>query len=109
MELGPVDRQRLRRLPRWERDVVLEGLVTRIFKDLLLMEESDRLPCDENYFDMGLTSLQLTEAKENIELTLGCEIDTTRLFNKPTIAHLVEHLNEIIIGPGRTGTEYDLQ
>lgn len=100
MELGPVDKQRLRCLPRWERDVVLEGLVTQIFKGLLLMEKSDTLPFDENYFDMGLTSLQLTEAKEKIEITLECEIDTTRLFNNPTIAQLVEHLNEIIVGTG---------
>ncbi|WP_157229157.1 acyl carrier protein [Nocardia brevicatena] len=100
MEFGPVDKQLLRRLPRWERDVVLEDLVTQIFKGLLFMEKSDELPFDENYFDMGLTSLQLTEAKEKIELTLECEIETTHLFNNPTIAHLVEHLNEIIVGTG---------
>lgn len=95
-----MDKQRLRRMPRWERNAVLEGLVAQIFKDLLLMEKSDALPFDVNYFDLGLTSLQLTEAKEKIELTLECEIDTTRLFNDPTIAHLVEHLNEIVVGTG---------
>ncbi|MGO4614565.1 acyl carrier protein [Nocardia sp. 2YAB30] len=95
-----MDKQRLRRLPRWDRDVVLEGLVIQIFKDLLLMEKSDELPFDENYFDMGLTSLQLTEAKERIERTLECEIDTILLFNSPTITHLIEHLKDIIVRTG---------
>ena len=100
MEPRPVDKQRLRRLPRWDREVVLECLVIQIFKDLLLMEKSDELPFDENYFDMGLTSLQLTEAKEQIERALECEIDTIRLFNNPTITHLIEHLNDIIVRTG---------
>ncbi|AQU64928.1 acyl carrier protein [Streptomyces niveus] len=96
MPFTPEDEQRVHSLPKAEREIVLERIVLREFRVQLLMEESDELSVDENYFDLGLGSLQLTEVKEHLEQSFGCEVDTTLLFNNPTISQLLEHLDELI-------------
>ncbi len=72
---------------------ILEGLVIEIFRDRLLLVEGEELSMDTNYFDLGLTSLRLTEIKQRLEDTLGIAIDATVLFNQPTVDDLIEYLN----------------
>lgn len=88
--------RQLRSLPEADRKIALENIVLRAFRDRLFMEDSDELSVDENYFDLGLGSLQLTEVKEELERRFACEVDTTLLFNNPTIAQLMEHLDDLI-------------
>ncbi|MDT0382152.1 acyl carrier protein [Streptomyces sp. DSM 42041] len=95
-----VNLQQLRALPKTDREMLLESIVLRTFREHLFLEDSDDLSVEENYFDLGLTSLQLTEVKEHIEHTFECEVDTTLLFNDPTIAQLLEHLDELITQNG---------
>ncbi|MET8718583.1 acyl carrier protein [Streptomyces misionensis] len=96
--MSPVDsiNQRLRELPRSELTEEIETVVLEKFKAVLLMDESEDLPLDVSYFDLGLTSLRLTEIRQSLEQLLDLSINVSVLFNEPTIAHLVDHLTQAI-------------
>jgi acyl carrier protein len=84
----------LRALPAPQRREALEVILETEFKAALLMTEDDELPFDQSYFDLGLTSLGITDLKDRLEELLDCEINTNVLFNSPTIERLLEHLTE---------------
>lgn len=94
--------EQLRSLARPERRSRVEELARTEFRTALLMSEGEDVPLDQNYFDLGLTSLRVTEIKQRLEAQLGCAIDTAVLFAVPTLGRLVEYLqNEIL--PKLTG------
>jgi acyl carrier protein len=82
----------LSELPPSDRRDALTAIVLREFRAVLLMPDDEDLPVDESYFELGFTSLRLTEVKERLEDRLGCRISTTLLFNSPTATALVDHL-----------------
>ncbi|SDY98295.1 Acyl carrier protein [Micromonospora pattaloongensis] len=85
-------RRHLAELPPHARWAALENLVVEKFRAALLLTPDENLPLDENYFGLGLTSLGVTEIKQTLEAELGCEIDTSALFHKLTVADLLDHL-----------------
>jgi len=89
--------QRLRALPRSERRDALQALVVREFKATLLMAEEDELPMEQSFFDLGMTSLGLTEVKQSLEDRLGRAISANSLFNRPTMNALVAHLTDEVL------------
>ncbi|GLW89931.1 acyl carrier protein [Actinokineospora globicatena] len=82
-------------LPAVERGEALEEVLAPRFRAALLMTEDDDLPPDRSFFDLGLTSLGLTDLKQDIEGLLGCEIDATVLFNSPTLESLIGYLVDL--------------
>jgi acyl carrier protein len=84
-------------LPRSERVDTLTELLVSEFKEVLLMSEDDELPLDGSFFDLGLTSLTLSDLKQRLEGLLGCEINANILFNSPTVTRLVEHLTTVAL------------
>jgi acyl carrier protein len=84
--------EQLSALPRSERQEVLETLVLEQFKTALLMDADEELPLESGFFDLGLTSLRLIDIRQRLEELLGMGIDTTALFNRPTIDQLVAYL-----------------
>jgi acyl carrier protein len=75
-----------------ERQDALEELVVTEFRATLLMADDEDLPLDESYFDLGFTSLRISEIKERLEAAFGRAISTTQLFNSPTVEQLLAHL-----------------
>lgn len=93
----------LRALPATERAEVLESIVVGEFRAALLMSDEDELSFDQSFFDLGLTSLGITDLKQRLERLLVCEIDANVLFNSPTVERLLAHLAEVLFpgaGPG---------
>ena len=88
--------QRLRDLPRSELTEEIETIVLKKFKVVLLMDDSEDLPVDVSDFDLGLTSLRLTEIRQSLEQLLDLSINVNVLFNEPTITHLVDHLTQAV-------------
>jgi hypothetical protein len=82
----------LRELPRSERLDALESLVAAEFKVVLLMSDDEELPLGTSYFELGFTSLRITEAKQRLERLLGRPISSSLLFNSPTVKQLLDHL-----------------
>jgi acyl carrier protein len=74
------------------RTEIIEEILEREFRAALLMTDDDELPFDQSYFDLGLTSLGITDLKQRIEELLACEIDTNVLFNSPTVERLLAYL-----------------
>ena len=91
--------QRLRELPRSELTEEIETLVLKKFKTVLLMDDAEDLPLDISYFDLGLTSLRLTEIRQNLEQLLDLSINANVLFNEPTVNHLVDYLADALTTP----------
>ncbi|MFF7484953.1 acyl carrier protein [Streptomyces luteogriseus] len=96
--MPPVDStvQRLRDLPRAELAEEIESIVLKKFRAVLLMDETEDLPLDISYFDLGLTSLRLTEIRQSLERLLDLSINVSVLFNEPTVSHLVDHLTQAV-------------
>ncbi|AXE82790.1 acyl carrier protein [Streptomyces atratus] len=86
-------------LPRSERRQALEDLVVAEFKIVLLMDDGDELPLDESYFDLGLTSLTITDLKQSLESMIGHELSASLLFNSPTVGQLMDHICDELL-PG---------
>lgn len=89
--------QQLAGTPFSERSGVLEALVVAEFRTTLLMQESDLLPLDESYFELGLTSLGAMEIRQRLEAALGCRIDSASLFNNPTVGRLLDYLRTDVL------------
>lgn len=79
-------------LPGPERLERLEAMVVAEFRAALLMEPDEPLAVDAPYFELGLTSLRITEAKKRLEQLLGVPISSNVLFNRPTVAQLTAYL-----------------
>lgn len=84
--------QTLLDLPGPERLERLEAMVVAEFRAALLMEPDEPLAVDAPYFELGLTSLRITEAKKSLERLLGVSISSNVLFNRPTVAQLTAYL-----------------
>lgn len=89
--------ERLHELPLSERREGLEELVVTEFKGTLMMTDDEDLPFDMSYFELGFTSLRITEIKERLETRLGCIISTNVLFNSPTVERLISYLAEEVL------------
>lgn len=79
-------------LPLADRRDALTAIVVAEFKAVLFFPDEEELPLSESYFELGFTSLRITEVKERLEERLGCRLSTTLLFNSPTVAQLLDHL-----------------
>lgn len=82
----------LRALPASERPDALEAVVAAEFRAAMLMDEHETLPLDKAFFELGLTSLRITDIKRRLETALDCEISANALFNRPTVRDLVAYL-----------------
>ena len=79
-------------LPASERPDALEAAVVAEFRAAMLMEDTEALPLDKAFFELGLTSLRITDIKRRLETALDCEISANALFNRPTVRDLVAYL-----------------
>jgi hypothetical protein len=87
----------LRSLSKSERFVALESVVVTEFKAALLMTDDEELPLDDSFFDLGLTSLGLTDVRQRLETLLGRGIGSTMLFNNPTVEQLMDRLTTDVL------------
>lgn len=81
-------------MPGPERRTGIEAMVVAEFRAALQMEPDEPLPMDTPYFELGLTSLRLVEARKRLEDLLGITISSNVLFNRPTLAQLTAYLAE---------------
>ncbi|MEU6462793.1 acyl carrier protein [Streptomyces murinus] len=84
--------EELNHLPEYERRELIEDLVVKEFRNALFMTDREEFALDVGFFDLGLTSLRLSEVKLSLERKLGREISTAALFGHPTAGQLIDHL-----------------
>lgn len=68
-----------------------EEALVRICADIL---RAETVGINDSFFEMGASSLQLTQVIERIEQELGKRIEVADIFDYPTIAKLAEHLQK---------------
>lgn len=96
--------QQFRELPRPELAEEMERLLVSQFRASLLMDETEELPLDISYFDLGLTSLKLTQMRQTLEGILELSINANVLFNEPTVGRLLDYLVDAVTDPARAAT-----
>jgi acyl carrier protein len=89
--------ERLQELPLSERRDGLEEFIVTEFRATLMMADDEDLPFDTSYFELGFTSLRITEIKERLETQLLRQISTNVLFNSPTMERLIAYLAEEVL------------
>lgn len=89
--------ERLYELPPAERRAELEDFVVAEFRTTLMMDDDEDFPFDMSYFELGFTSLGITEIKERLETQLGCSVSTNVLFNSPTMERLIDYLADDVL------------
>lgn len=81
-------------LSQHERREVIEELVVAELREALYIDDEEEFLMDAGFFDLGLTSLRLSDIKQTLEEKLGREIDTSVLFRRPTARQLIDHLSD---------------
>ena len=77
----------------------LENLIADVLKEVLRLEE---VGVDDNFFDLGATSLLMVQVHGRLQEALGREIQAVEIFNHPTVAALAAHLGgDAAAGPRR--------
>ncbi|MFI1837895.1 acyl carrier protein [Streptomyces olivaceoviridis] len=66
--------ENLRLMPVHERREIIGSMVVEELKTVLFMTSRDEFPLDIGLFDLGLTSLRLSEVKLALEQKLECAI-----------------------------------
>jgi polyketide synthase PksN len=72
-----------------DKNLPLQNTLVEIFCRLL---HKNNININENFFEMGGTSILMTRAQAELELAIGLEIPLTNFFNYPTIASLASYL-----------------
>ena len=79
-------------LPKAERRAALEELVIAEFAAILGLGADEEFPRHTGFFDLGMTSLRLTEVRQRLTRLLGDQVRVETLFEHATMASLLEHL-----------------
>lgn len=96
---GKLDRQKLpapsRERPQLEQAYIspqtdLELLLAGILSDLLKI---DRIGIDDNFFDLGGTSISILQVAVRVQKELGIQLPTVKLFQYSTIGSLAKYLD----------------
>ncbi|MEH1947796.1 MAG: non-ribosomal peptide synthetase [Nostoc sp.] len=96
---GKVDRHKLpapsRERPQLEQAYIapqtdLERLLAGILSELLKI---DRVGIDDNFFDLGATSISILQVAARIKQELGIELSAVKLFQYSTIGSLAKYLH----------------
>lgn len=89
--------ERLQELPLSERREGLEEIIVAEFRTTLMIGDDEDLPLDLSYFELGFTSLRITEIKERLETQFSRTISTNVLFNSPTMERLISYLADEVL------------
>lgn len=87
----------LEQLPLSDRAQALDDFIYGHFRQALMLEPHETVDFKESFFDLGMTSLTLTESKRVFEQALRCVIDTPLLFNNPTVPTLIKMLKQDVL------------
>ncbi|KAK1185602.1 acyl carrier protein [Streptomyces sp. NBS 14/10] len=84
-------------LPRARRRQTLAGLVDAEVREVLRLPEDAETGADVSFFDLGMTSLRLTELRQRLTRMLDRRIEIEALFEHPTSQGLTDHLADTVL------------
>jgi len=75
------------RAPQTDAELTLAAILQEVLR-------IERVGVDDNFFDLGASSLLLAQVHERLQERLGREIPLVEVFNHPTVRTLASHLEE---------------
>lgn len=78
-------------LPEQRRQLLVQE-VRRLVAQVLEVADPERIDFQGGLFDLGIDSLMLAELRNRLQLSLGCSLSVTALFNYSNIYDLVDYL-----------------
>ncbi len=96
---------RLAALPTAERRGALADLVIAEFLATLDLPADTDFPRRTGFFDLGMTSLRLTEIRQRLTRLLGGHVRIEALFEYATMERLLDHLAETMLADTPVDTE----
>lgn len=84
-------------LPKAGRRAALEELVIAEFAEILGLGDGAEFPRRTGFFDLGMTSLRLTEVRQRLTRLLGDQVSVETLFEHATMDSLLEHLATAVL------------
>lgn len=84
-------------LPSSGRRAALEELVVAEFAAILGLPGGAEFPRRTGFFDLGMTSLRLTEVRQRLTRLLGDRVRIETLFEHATMDSLLEHLAAAVL------------
>ncbi|MFD8385618.1 acyl carrier protein [Streptomyces sp. NPDC059679] len=91
-------------LPRARRRQTLADLVDAEVREVLLLPDDAETGADVSFFDLGMTSLRLTELRQRLTRMLDRRIEIEALFEHPTSQGLTDHLADTVLSDVFPGT-----
>ncbi|WP_326559980.1 acyl carrier protein [Micromonospora sp. NBC_01796] len=97
-------------MPRAQRRRAVEELLLAELREVLLLPEDAEVPRQVAFFDLGMTSLRVTELRQRLVRGLGRRLDLETLFEHTTFDRLLDHLATVAgatadAGPGDTDAD----
>jgi acyl carrier protein len=75
------------RAPQTDAELTLAAILQEVLR-------IERVGVDDNFFDLGASSLLLAQVHERLQERLGREIPLVEVFNHPTVRALASHLEQ---------------
>ena len=74
---------------------------------VLRLDDPEALDVARGFFTLGMDSLMAVELKNRLQVTLGLPLPSTVVFDRPSIAQLVEFLERELVGSPSPGAPVD--
>ena len=91
----PIDGPRAESAPPSEPSADLAAQVSRIWREVLDLDESAELGIDDDLFDLGGHSLLITQITARIAEQIGVDVSLDAVFDDPTIAGMIAEINRL--------------
>jgi acyl transferase domain-containing protein/acyl carrier protein len=88
--------------PYFAPDSELEKTLAGLWQDILGI---DQVGVDDNFFDLGATSLEMIQVNRRLKEILGQDISLVTFYNHSTVAELARHLSKKEADGGGTGED----
>jgi acyl transferase domain-containing protein/acyl carrier protein len=99
--------QTLRGAPAAARGALLLQHVRAEVAAVLRLDDPEALDEARGFFTLGMDSLMAVELKNRLQVTLGLPLPSTVVFDRPSIAQLVQFLERELVGPSPPGGPVD--
>ncbi|MBP5971591.1 SDR family NAD(P)-dependent oxidoreductase [Brasilonema sp. CT11] len=79
------------------RDLLIAHVREQVAK-VLRLRPSQLIDLHQGFFDLGMDSLTSVELRIHLQSSLGCSVPSTTVFDYPTLAQLVDYLEQQVVG-----------
>ncbi len=87
--------------PERKRQLLLDHVTSEVAK-VLGLSQSESLPLETGFFDLGIDSLTAVELRNRLQVSLGSVLPATLIFNYPTLGAMVDYFADDVLDLPKT-------